>query len=77
MEYSETIYDRTGEAAIDASDLTKYVMRQIRRFSHSPDKFAIAGYVDEYRLNRSGGLWASHEKIAKNIIHKNWTVKCE
>jgi hypothetical protein len=47
MEDSETAHQRNRQPAIEAPHLKQYSMRQICRFSHSRDKKAIAGYVDD------------------------------
>jgi hypothetical protein len=45
--YSETVHQRNRQPAIEAPHLKQYAVRQICRFSHSRDKEAIAGYVDD------------------------------
>jgi hypothetical protein len=47
MEYSETVHQRNPPHEIEAPRLKQYAVRQICRFSHSRDKEAIAGYVND------------------------------
>jgi hypothetical protein len=54
LDYSETVHDRTGEAANrDAPWLKMYAIPQIKRFPHFADKDAIGQYVGEH-FNRTG-----------------------
>jgi hypothetical protein len=46
MEYSETVHKRNRQPAFEVPHLKQYAVRQICRFSHSRDKDAVAGYVD-------------------------------